>query len=170
MDRQFLLRKEGVLAFSLHKVRSILKVLTPLAEAAMKYDESPSYPHSREHFRVPYEPSDAPRFATMQNTFTVLDLSEGGLRLSIQAKQRPNTYVLDQLIHGTLTLPEARGTLSLSGQVIRITDDYLAVKLMRESYIPLPQIMVEQRVMIQKLPHNAVLAIRSGLRRITGKL
>ena len=114
-----------------------------------------TYPHEREHFRVPYQVPDTPRFEVKALPYPVLDLSEGGLRLAITSKHRPNLYGLDQPIMGTLYLPQQRGTLCLSGRVIRVADDYIAIQLSKESHIPLSHIMEEQRQMILNLPQNS---------------
>ncbi len=132
----------------------------------MNPSESNAFPHEREHFRVPYAPSDSPHFAMGRKIFRVWDLSEGGLRLYIADKQKPITYVLDQPVHGTLELPRKRGILQLSGQLIRISEEYLAIRLDRDSQIPLSHIMEEQRVMIQNMPEHALLNFRAGLRRV----
>ena len=103
---------------------------------------------AREHFRIFYPSGPNPVFACEFGHFAILDVSEGGFRFELPRKLKFYFFEYDT-VEGHLVFPDKRGIFPVKGQVVRTTDFKIAVKLHQHTYIPLPHIMEEQRILIR---------------------
>ncbi len=105
---------------------------------------SPDPEQRRAHFRLRYPEFERPLFVTPIGEFSVAELSEGGLRLSLMA---------DHWSHGERLAGELRlvsESVSVAGQFLRQSDD--EVVLVLDPGVSLRHMLLEQKRLIRKYP------------------
>lgn len=96
----------------------------------------------RSHFRIEYNALNCPILKLAGIEFNVLDLSEAGIRFSMDGF---SGLKVEMDISGSLTFRDGESFL-LHGKVIRIDDNKVSLTLKKP--IPLRKIMSEQRALI----------------------
>ena len=86
----------------------------------------PNLSSRREYFRLPYPVSTSATLSVDGTSYTVGEVSEGGLRLNCSGKNFP----LSQCVQGTLVLT-AGMKCTITGTVLRIEDRCVILKLSR---------------------------------------
>lgn len=101
----------------------------------------------RQFFRIFYPDQERPIFSCEAETYKVMDLSEGGLRMNLNESQhRPRK---DAVLEGRVILPAKRGVLDVRGVVVRVEDREAAVRFDSLNRIPLARMIEEQRILIR---------------------
>ncbi len=100
----------------------------------------------RRHFRIRYPVPDRPKLIVRSDlSFPVADVSERGLRLVLESGTLG--LGLGDFFRGNLRFQNGR-VLMVTGKIIREADDQIIALL--EQGVPLPVIMEEQRLLLQK--------------------
>ena len=99
--------------------------------------------NKRDYYRIEYEGDGSPRLETSDGTFSVCNLSEGGLMY----RSGINPAIsMGMRVRGTLVMPDG-DRIAVKGSVSRILTLRVAVQF--DEMIPLAMIMKEQRRLIQ---------------------
>jgi hypothetical protein len=101
----------------------------------------------REYYRIFYQAPAQPVFQCAQGKFPVNDISEGGFRFSVELGTR---LVEKDYLEGTIHFPDKRGSAWVKGRVRRVFDHQVGVQLDADGRIPLPKIIEEQRLLMQR--------------------
>jgi hypothetical protein len=102
-------------------------------------------PQRRNHFRITYEKDKGPRLLYSGHNFSVVDVSEGGIRFLAGALQG---FKKDDEVVGTLTF-EDKESFIVRGTIVRVDKNAISVQLDKAT-IPQRKIMAEQRRLIKK--------------------
>lgn len=79
----------------------------------------------REYYRLPYPNSYRPLLAIDIDNFEILDVSEYGLKVKIDADP---AFMIDDNIQATIAFPDGK-EFDLSGQVVRIEEGFAGLQL-----------------------------------------
>ena len=101
--------------------------------------------NQRSHFRLEYPSSDRPTLVIEKKEFVVFDLSEGGCKFLLTKDLKPAPK---SRLSGTVKFKSGK-TCTIEGIVLRVNPDQSCVLLLSKG-ISLPQMMEEQRRLIQK--------------------
>ncbi len=101
----------------------------------------------RRHFRIFYKHGEHPVLETRGQNHMVIDLSEQGIRC---AKGEYDAFSPGDTLEGKITFPEDRVSIPISGRVIRVSANDIALELDEAGRIPLQRVMIEQRLLIQR--------------------
>ncbi|MFW7380215.1 MAG: PilZ domain-containing protein [Oligoflexus sp.] len=104
--------------------------------------------NKREYYRIEYPHGDQPIFLHYLGKFTVLDVSEGGFSFAFDKIMPP---MEGEVVEGDIKFGN-RGKTKIKGEIIRVADGKVSVRLHDDGQIPLPRVMEEQRYLIQKYP------------------
>jgi hypothetical protein len=102
---------------------------------------------SRSYFRLEYPKEARPLIAIGDGKFSVINLSEKGVKFSFDAKR--STFVLDtgNAVDATIIFQD-RGRTQVTGKILRIDSDAVVLEL--SEGVPLQRIMTEQRLLLNK--------------------
>ena len=98
----------------------------------------------RSHFRIVYPLKERPEARLNGVRCTVVDLSEGGIRFATSAI---DAFQVSTTVSGTIAFADG-GREAINGTVLRKKGNQFVVHLTMA--IPLPRVMIEQRIIIQK--------------------
>lgn len=101
--------------------------------------------NARAHFRIVYPYGDRPKFSCLGQTMEVIDVSERGLAVS-----KPQQSIVsnnDKQVNGRIIFTDGE-SVAVTGNILRLTND--AIILLLSKGVPLPIIIKQQRLMIQK--------------------
>ncbi|HNR12237.1 MAG TPA: PilZ domain-containing protein [Thermodesulfobacteriota bacterium] len=100
-------------------------------------------PQARKYFRLEYPPDDHPTVRIGKNTFSILDLSERGIRIS-----NPKQVRFAEWIRGKITFFDGE-SVDFEGKIIWESNDELGI-LIVVTPIPIARIMKEQQRLIAR--------------------
>lgn len=105
-------------------------------------------PEKRRHFRLHYPTTDRPKFHIDEDTFDVVELSEGGVVFS---SKELGKFILRQPVFGVLHLPDKQ-MIAVAGKVQRLRRSEVVVQLTK--CVPTGVMMSEQRYVIARYLHK----------------
>jgi CRP-like cAMP-binding protein len=126
---------------------SILESDTSVEELSQAAVEGQKGECRRRHFRIFYKGEDSPRLDTEHGSYPVIDISELGVRFG---RLTHHAFIQGDTVSGYLVFPSDHHQVRITGQVVRLTDQDVALELNAQERIPLKRIMMEQRILIQK--------------------
>jgi hypothetical protein len=102
-----------------------------------------NFDQKRNFFRIEYPANERPNLCVGDKYFSVLDVSEEGLRFELPLDQ---TVKVGLRIKGSIDFCQ-RAKYSISGKIVRVGLNFAAIAL--ETPLPLPLIMNEHRYLIK---------------------
>ena len=102
----------------------------------------------RNYFRIDYPPSERPRLVIEGEEFSILNLSEQGLRFEPKGK----SFALGSALRGSIRFSDGMSYL-VRGLVARTQVGDVVVQL--QQGIPLPRMLQEERRLIQRYGKKA---------------
>lgn len=100
----------------------------------------------RDHFRLEYPLSDRPKFQIDKHVFTVMDVSERGIKFAISTAYRPKPKTP---LKGIITFADGK-KVEIAGEVLRLAPDFAFCVAILTKGVPLAKMMEEQRHLIKK--------------------
>lgn len=100
---------------------------------------------TRNHFRIEYPSRDRPKIKVGDESFTVLNVSEGGMLFEF--KGPAEELEIENDLRGTIAFRNEE-KIQVEGTVVRVEDNRVAVQLSKG--IPLGRIMAEQLYLLKK--------------------
>ena len=104
-----------------------------------------THENSRAHYRLVYPVGDRPTFTCLGQTMEVIDVSERGL--AVTSPQQSLVSKSETQLNGKIVFSDG-DSVAVTGKVLRTTGD--TVILLLSKGVPLPIIIKQQRLMIQK--------------------
>jgi hypothetical protein len=101
---------------------------------------------NRNSFRLEYPPDDRPNALIKTVQYPVIDISDGGIMMTIPDKSK-FTILKDAFLTGTVQFGN-RGSAPFKGHVVRVDDDSWAIRFSQPMMGPF--VMSEQRYLIMK--------------------
>ncbi|MCX6131753.1 MAG: PilZ domain-containing protein [Proteobacteria bacterium] len=102
---------------------------------------------NRNFFRLEYPKEVMPLIEFAKGHYKVINLSEHGVKFSINTKELKTELQLEAEVRATIVFKDAQRT-NVSGKILRIDSD--SIVLVLSDGVPLQRIMTEQRFLLAK--------------------
>lgn len=102
--------------------------------------------NQREHFRLEYPPMERPLVLIDGKAYEILNLSEGGIKFACGSDYKP----ANSKFRAMVKFRDGK-TCNIAGVILRLEHEHGTCVVRLSHGIPLPKMMEEQRLLIQKM-------------------